>query len=448
MKQRTVPSSEFAQYGRFDAGHFLSPGVKAKSRIAASVRNGANLIRLGGLDGLAEVFRPKRFKRTYAQSAVDGWPYLRPYDLLEFLPEPAAYLSKSGIDVGAYTVPAGMILQTCSGRNLGPAMYADGYLSRFVVSDDMVRIRIPDERMRMYTLAFLACQNGQALLRLNKTGSVIDHIDDSQIAAQLVPVFDELIDEVVDLMTEATRLRERARIGLSDAQAQFNRQLGELPEIRSCNGWTVNARDFGGRIDAANHHPVAEAARLISLGLGGVSVRDIARVNKPAGRYKTIYVDRDWGRPILSGRQLHQIHPVGLKFISPGALSNPSRYELTTHAVAYQADGRAEEKLGHPVFIIADRGGWMASGHVGRVVADAGVDPGWLFLALRSQHAKIQIKSKASGSVVDGTYEKDMESVALPPPAAHPEVVELWELFNAASLMENRATSLLDGALS
>ena len=448
MNTRTVQSSEFAQGRRVDAGHFLAPGMSAKARLADAFHRGVELLRLGGEEGLAEVSLPKRFKRVYSQSRVDGVPYVRPYDLLEFLPEPAAFLSRMANDIDVYSVDEGTILQTCSGRNLGPAVYVDKYLSRFVVSHDMVRIRIPDKRMRMYVLAFLSSQNGQALLRQDKTGSVIDHIDDSQVAGQSVPVLGEVIDDVVALMDEATHTRERARLGLSEAQALFNQQLDSLPEIRSSGGWTMRARDLGGRIDPASHHPVAQAARAVSRGLGGVTVREIARVQKPAGRYKTVYVDRDWGRPILSGRQVHQVHPVGLKFIAPTALRDPSRYELPAHAIAYQADGRAEQKLGVPVMVTEDRQGWMASGHVGRVIANPGIDPGWLFLALGSEHARVQIKSRSSGSVVDGTYEEDMEGVVLPPPASHPGIVQMWDLFSEASLKEQHAVSLIDGALA
>ncbi len=34
--------------------------------------------------------------------------------------------------------------------------------------------------------------------------------------------------------------------------------------------------------------------------------------------------------------------------------------------------------------VTPDRAGWMASGHVGRVIARPGIDPGWLYLALSS----------------------------------------------------------------
>ena len=95
------------------------------------------------------------------------------------------------------------------------------------------RLRISDERMRLYVLAFLGSQNGQALLRLDKTGSVIDHIDGSQVVEQQIPVLEKLIDAVVDLMGDATRLRERARLGIAEAQARFNDYMGKLPELQA-----------------------------------------------------------------------------------------------------------------------------------------------------------------------------------------------------------------------
>ncbi len=447
MKARVVDSAELCEATRVDAGHFLAPGMSSKARLVEASHRGVPLLPLGGKDGLAEVFLPKRFKRVYSNLDAGGAPYLRPYDLLEFLPEPADFLSRTGNDIGAYSVEKGTILQTCSGRNLGPAVYVDEYLSRFVVSHDMVRIKVNDERMRLYVLAFLSSQNGQALLRLDKTGSVIDHIDDSQVARQRVPVVEEIFDEVVSLLEDATHTRERARLGIAKAQARFNEHAGGLPALSSSGGWTLRAGALEGRIDAAYHHPVAQAARSTLLDLGGVPVGDVADIVKPAGRYKTVYIDSKLGRPMLSGRQIHQIRPVGLKFIAPRALTDPDRYQLQTHGIAYQADGRAEEKLGVPVMITPDRQGWMASGHVGRVVARPGIDPGWLYLALGSLHARVQIKSKASGSVVDGTYENDMATVLLPPPSSHPTVVEQWDLFDDASRKEHQAASLVDGAL-
>lgn len=124
----------------------------------------------------------------YAAQGEESLPYLRPYDVFDYLPQPADQLSKSGSIGWEGLVPnEGTILQTCSGRNLGPLAYADSYLSRFVVSDDMLRLNIDAEEDRFYVFAFLRTPTGQALLTRSKTGNVIDHLSPDDLGAVLVP---------------------------------------------------------------------------------------------------------------------------------------------------------------------------------------------------------------------------------------------------------------------
>jgi hypothetical protein len=46
---------------------------------------------------------------------------------------------------------------------------------------------------------------------------------------------------------------------------------------------------------------------------------------------------------------------------------------------------RAEEGLGSPAFVSSLWNGWMASNHVMRAIAKPHVQPGFLYLALRSR---------------------------------------------------------------
>lgn len=100
--------------------------------------------------------------------------------------------------------------------------------------------------------------------------------------------------------------------------------------------------------------------------------------------------------------------------------------------------------------ITPDRDGWLASGHVGRIVAKQGVNPGWMCTALRTPHCQIQIKALASGSVVDSTFPCDMESVVLPPAVPEirwDEVTEAWNEFTRAGELENKAVRVLERRL-
>ena len=79
----------------------------------------------------------------------------------------------------------------------------------------------------------------------------------------------------------------------------------------------------------------------------------------------------------------------------------------------------------------------------------SGVNAGWLFLAVRSWCAQIQIKALASGSVVDSTFPQDMESVILPPPmdTDGKAVLKMWEYFAKAQKAEDKAVAIIEEAL-
>jgi hypothetical protein len=449
VKTRGVAARAISRVGRLDAKFMLSAGRLAQERIEAAKAKGLETEQLGGI---AKVILPKRFKRAYAAPGEPGVPYLRPYDVFDFIPEAADMLSAHRSDVGAYQLERGLILQTCSGRNLGPAVVVDRYLERFCLSHDMVRIRIVDDEIRNYVLAYLNSETGQQLLTRDKTGSVIDHIDDHHVASQEIPLLDAATRGGISaLMSEATRLREQARLVLNELQVEFESNLpGSTRDKPLREGWSVDARGLTGRLDAASHDPLVKRLRSELLSRGGQPAGTLATVVKPPGRYKTAYVEAPFGKPMLSGRQLLQTRPINLRRIALGSLKNTDDYILRAEWLAYQADGRAEERLGCPVLITADRDGWLASGHVARMIPRNGVHHGWLYLAVRSTHAQLQLKSRASGSVVDATFPSDMEDVILPPratDASADEVLAAWEGFVLANEAQDTAISRIDDAL-
>lgn len=441
------------RFARLDAGYFLSPGYTAARRLKAAKDAGFPVLRLGGPRGIAKVWQPNRFKRLYAAPGETAIPYIRPYGIFQYLPQQADALSPRTKNLTTYRLRKGMILQTCSGRNLGPLAVVDSYLERFVPGHDLLRIEVPDEATRNYVLAFLSGPTGQTLVRRDKSGSVIDHITEEHMASQEIPVVeDRVFERVAEDMGNAVRLREEARVALASALASYEASLPSPDRGRPMKeGWTVRATSLTPRLDAASYDPWVAAVRAALLDAGGKKVSEVADVLKPAGRYKTLYVEPEHGRPILSGSQVLQVRPVNLRHISPRALKDPRAYELRAGWSVYQADGRAEESLGIPAMVTPDREGWLASGHVGRLVPREGTDPGWLYLASRTWHVQAQIKSLASGSVVDSTFPEDMESVVLPPKellsADGAVIMAAWMKFAEAEAAEGSAIKRLESAL-
>ncbi len=451
MRKRIVQLEEFHQSGRLDSWYYLSPG-DAQVNILASARSRAAIVRLGGTGGVGRVWAPARFKRVYAIAEELSVPYLRPYDVFNYLPEAADWLSARGTRrLDAYRLKRGMILQTCSGRNLGPAVYVDGYLEPFALSHDMIRVEIDDEQLRYYILAFLNSTFGRVSIRRDKSGSVIDHISVEHLSRlEIIVLGHKALTRIASMIERALNLREAARVKIDQSVKEYEALLPQLKrEDRRCHGWTVGSNELTGRLDAASYDPLVKKIRQQLSDLGGDRVNDVADVVKPGGRYKTRYVTETQGVPLLSGSQVLQDSPINLQFMDPTIFRDVGKYELRAGWIVYPADGRAEEELGAPAMVTKNRDRWLASGHVGRVVPRADVDVGWLFLALKTRHVQLQLKARASGSVVDSTFAGDMTEVILPPrgSAAGEEVVTAWDDFNEARALEEEASSLLDREL-
>lgn len=449
MKIETVNAVSLRTKARLDSKYFLSPGIQAAERITRAKERGIPCV---SLSSIASIWQPTRFSKVEASEREEKVGYLRPYDVFEYLPRAADFLSvKRCPDIERSRIKRGMLLQSCSGRNLGPAVFADNYLTQFVIGGDMIRIEIDDPDMRLYALAYMQSETGQQLLTQGKTGSVIDHLSKDHIGKLEIPLVEtSLREKIVSKMNEAITLREEARLSLGQTLSEFEASLPQpIRPKHEEKGWTVRAKDFTGRLDAASYDPLVGRIRKQLATDGGMPVSSSATVTKPGGRYKTLYVDRDNGTPILSGTQLLQLRPINLRYMPERAFKNADQSKVHTHWIAYQADGRVEDALGLPIMITSDRDGWLASAHIGRVVNNSNVDAGWLYLALRSWTSQIQLKSLASGSVVDSTFPWDMESVILPTTTngKFKGVLSTWEKFATAQRSENEALALIERAL-
>ncbi len=347
-----------------------------------------------------------------------------------------------------YMIRSGDLLQTCSGRNLGPLAIADSYLGRFVLSHDMIRISVGEVTDRYYTLAFLQTPTGQHLLRGDLSGSVIDHITVGQVSAIQVPFLRAIRDEVAELMERATALREHARIRLHELTDEFAEALPKPePAGRLAEGWTSGAAKLDGRFDAAFHDPAVAAVRDTLRVSGGVTVADVAETFIP-GRYRRYYVEAEFGRPIVSGRQLLQTQPINLRHIAARSFDS-SVYELSEGMIAFGAEGRAEERIAQPALITGERAGWLANNHVMRVRPRPGINPGWLYLAFAAPQVQMQVKACSCGSVVDAVNPSDLDRVILPPvdDAMGDVALECWRDFASANVAEAQAIHQLETAI-
>lgn len=450
MKFETVRARTAFARGRLDAKYHCSDGVAASERILQLKAQGFKTRTVAGEGGYGSIGATSRTKRVYAADGEIGVPYLRPYDTFDYLPRAADVLSVSGsANVQTLMPAAGTILQTCSGRNLGPSAYVDDYLAQFVVSDDMLRLHIKDETERLYVLAYLSSPTGQAVLTRSKTGNVIDHLSADDLAAVEVPAMAEATQvSVANKMREAIGLRERGRFGLEELVALVTASVPTIEKpARLRDGWTARGFELASRMDAAYWEPGVVELRRHLAGAGCVRLGDYADTHLP-NWYKRHYVEPAYGRPIVSGRQLLQATPINLQYIAARSLVFED-YELGEGTVAFGARGRAEDRLSQPALIMADRASWLGSENVMRVRPREGVNPGWLFLALSTEQAQAQIRSATYGAVVDVVDARRLADVLLPNPDSDlgDRALTCWGQLELAGELEREAIDELERSM-
>ena len=448
MKTATVKYTEMLNRHRIDSTFYLSEGSTAIRTINKVISAGTKYVTLGDRN-IAKVWQPKRNVLVYAGDGEDYVPYLQPYDILEYFPTERARLSIHQDGLQELKVSAGTILQTCSGRNLGPLTIADPYLEQFVFGSDLIRVNVQDVVLRNFIFAFFNTRIGQALLHSNKTGSVIDHLGVQDIEAIRIPVFSNTsVQQVSSLIMKSFEAFSTARTELAWCADEFSKQIGvSVDSIHLREGWTVKLQGLSSnrRIDAAYYNPAIYEAVQRMKASGGVLLARVAKASKPGGRRKTNYVEEDYGRPLLSGRQLLQANVVGQKYLPYRLADDYSAFLLKKGMVAYPADGRVEGRLGTPVLIADERENWYASVHIGRIQPLEEVNPGYLYLAMSHPVVQAQLSALACGSVVDSVYSEDVANIILPKQIEFPyeRVVTAWDLFAKANTLKQQACELL-----
>lgn len=97
-------------------------------------------------------------------------------------------------------IQEGEILISRSGT-IGKATYATKDLAEnYIVSDDLVRIRVKDTNLRAYLLPYFTSSTALSLMLLDEYGSIQQHLQPRHIQEMLIPVPDDwgLAQDMID----------------------------------------------------------------------------------------------------------------------------------------------------------------------------------------------------------------------------------------------------------
>jgi len=399
---------------RLDAKYYQEEFILAKARVASCGFPSKATAEI------AEAFVPQRARLVLIAHPDAGAPYLKAHDAFMTRPGSNEYVPFPRIS-DSYVLREGMLLTPSSGRNLGPLAYVGRSLAGFVMSDIM-RILPRDRDEGLYLLVYLMTPTGQALIRRGRTGTNVDHLAPSDVLS--VPIVWPSQDtraKYAKAMAEAQERLDGARETLTNLERRLHAECGLDPEppkgeyLPSTGPRAFGLRSslIGSRLDAEFYNAQAMACRDELSKTAHCRLSEAAELHL-LGRYKRYYVDAEYGRPILSGTQLLQLFPVNLRHISTRSFNNAEEFVIRRGWTVFTCDGRAEEGLASPAFVSSLWDGWMASNHIMRAVPLQHIQPGFLYLSLRSPYVQAQLKSRATGSVIDALDVETVADVLLP----------------------------------
>lgn len=167
----------------------------------------AELTNVGDKRVSEKIILPGRFGRVYVNQEY-GVPFLSGGDILQLDPTQVKYLSIKRHDKRIQeqlTLHENMILITCSGT-IGNTVLAPTHFDGWAANQHILRIVPSRETNVGYIYTFLASSYGRELIRRFTCGSVVDEIDDNQLASVEFPLPSQKIqDEIGDLALDAKK---------------------------------------------------------------------------------------------------------------------------------------------------------------------------------------------------------------------------------------------------
>ena len=193
---------------------------------------GWSVTTLGQIESNIRIFKGPRLKSENLIVDKIGKniePYYTPSAVLQEKGESVkllniSYATRNQLNtIDAVRVYTGDIVVTRSGT-IGRAAYITQRLNGAIVSDDLIRVRIKDERLRMYVYAFLQSKAALDQMERNEYGAVQQHLEPTHIANIMIPIPEDwnAVKELIDNTINYIQLKENLDIS--------NKELGKSTE--------------------------------------------------------------------------------------------------------------------------------------------------------------------------------------------------------------------------
>ncbi len=416
-------SDVIARGKRLEASVF---DVEAKQAWQTVINNRFGIKYLGTSNGLIDnAYYPGRFKRIYC-SKGNGVAFYLPSQMTDVYPKPDKYISKiTKCSLDELRLKAQTLLLTRSGT-IGTISYVSKTLENTVFSDDVIRVTFKDAVDLGYTYTFLKSSIGQKILTTNGYGSVITHLEPEHLNEIPIPnAPTDIKQRINNLIIDSYRLRDESN-ELIDSATQLLVDELHLPDISEfevddykkeapVETFNVKLSDLNGRADASYHLPIVDAIinhlRKYAEEVTTVGDERISSDIILPGRFKRVYVDKEYGVRFLGGKELNQLDPSTEKYLSKKAHANQLKDSLGIKPNSLLTPARGS--LGEVVFPPKHFIGWAISDNLMQILSFDSIC-GYLYIFLNTEYGKTLIQRFTYGGVVDAIEPEHIKQVVIP----------------------------------
>ena len=342
-------------------------------------------------------------------------------EILDVYPKTEKYLDCTNNKYESYQVKKNDILLTCSGT-LGKVSIVSDSIKNSLVSQHVIKIRLKE--FQGYLYAFLKTYLAQCLIKSNKYGSLVSHIEPEHLKEMLIPDPPIAIKKKIhDLIIQSYNNRDESN-RLIDEATKLLIDVLELPSMddlkkeafsysKEINSFSIKLSDLNGRLESNYHLPIIkvlenhlrEKADLVKL-----ENKEITENIVLAGVFKRNYVQKGHGYPFLGGKEITQLSPETDKYLSK-----------ITHKKRYEKELRVKENwilvtdrgtIGKVVIVPKHMENMAVSQNVLKIVPK--IYPGYIYCFLNSDYGQILIKRQSYGSVVNMIDDSSLGDVQIP----------------------------------
>lgn len=446
---------------RLDAEYYAADTMEARKLLESGK------LKSEPLSALSDVWVLGRFKRVYTSDPSKGAPYLSASEAFSFRPERTRYLATEYFPNGGerHFAKRGWILLSTSG-SVGRPLLVTKRLEPFILTHDLARIIVhPDSGfLTGYVYALLASPLGGSILRQNKYGSSVRHLEPSHIQTLPIPRIPNREQEAVHrLVVKAYDYRDEANGLLDEAIDELHKGLGlprfdpesarylTIPPSRQFGEWDypdpaafeVKSSALEAGFVADSFNPVLRAV-LASLekGIHGtVPLGPGVAKCLVAPRFARVYVRPEMGIPFLQGSDIPTIRPFLLKYLSRKT-PHLDLWKVQSGSVLVTCSGT----IGEVAMVPKSEDGWAASQHILRVIPkdEDGFNAGFVAAFLLTPYGRAQLVSY--GAVVKELTSKTMEEIRIPDAPSSLQV-RIGEKVERAFELKSQAIRIEDEAI-